>query len=295
MSASLRSYTPLHSKPLTRTKPWLWIRLLGRSLLYIVLICGAIIALLPFIWMVFEALKPTTEIYSASWLPTHFEWSNFPAALTTLPFGHFFLNSAIVTLANVIFQTSSSTIVAYGFARFQFKGRRFLFLLLVATLMIPYYVTLIPVFIEFDKLGWVNTFLPLIVPGIFGNAFYIFLMRQFFGSIPRELDEAAMVEGAGPLTILFRVLIPQSFPAMITVGIYTFLSTWNDFLNPLIYLNQMQNYTVAVGLEYFVGQYSSQWNYMMAVALLALIPCILIFFFAQRYFIQGIVVSSAEK
>lgn len=266
-----------------------------RFMLYAVLSGGAIFALLPFIWMLLEALKPNSQVYSASWLPTRLQWSNFWTSLTILPFGQFFLNSAIITLANVVFQTLSSTIVAYGFARFRFPGRRVLFMLLVATLMIPYYVTLIPVFIEFDKLGWVGTFLPLIVPGLFGNAFYIFLMRQFIASIPREMDEAAKVEGAGPWTILFRVLLPQSFPAMATVGIYTFLSTWNDFLNPLIYLNQMSRYTVAVGLQYFVGQYSSQWNDMMAVSLLALLPCIVLFFFAQKYFIQGIVVSSGEK
>jgi len=266
-----------------------------RTILYIILIGGALVTLLPLLWMVLEALKPNDEIYQTNWIPTHFAWGNFWAGLTVLPFGTFFLNSIIITFANVILQTASSTLIAYGFARFRFRGRGILFSILIGTLMIPYYVTLIPMYVEFDKLGWVNSFLPLIVPGAFGNAFYIFLMRQFFSAIPREMDEAAKVDGCGPFAILWRILLPQSKPALVTIGIFTFLATWNDFLNPLIYLNSMNNYTVAVGLQYFVGQYSSQWNLMMAVSLIALLPCILLFFFAQRYFIQGIVVSGSDK
>ncbi len=272
-----------------------WSRKIARITLHVVLIAGALVALLPFIWMIFEALKPNQEIYSANWLPSRFDWSNFLTGFTVLPFGQFFVNSAIVTIANVILQTASSTFVAYGFARFRFPGRNLLFMVLIATMMVPYYVMIIPMYVEFNSLGWVNTLLPLIVPGVFGNAFYIFLMRQFFSAIPREMDDSAKVDGCGPLAILWRILLPQSMPAMVTVGIFTFLGTWNDFLNPLIYLNSMQDYTVAVGLQYFVGQYASEWNVMMAMSLLALLPCLLIFFFAQKYFIQGIVVSGVDK
>ncbi|MCL4521112.1 MAG: carbohydrate ABC transporter permease [Firmicutes bacterium] len=280
--------------PIRPRKPMV-VRRIGRFVLYVVLIGGAILTLLPFVWMLLEALKPATEIYSTNWLPSKPVWSNFWQALTILPFGRFFLNSAIITLSNVILQTASSTMVAYGFSRFRFRGRNFLFMLLIATLMVPYYVTLIPVYVEFDKIGWVGTFLPLIVPAAFGNAFFIFLMRQFFSSIPKDMDESAKVDGASAWSILTRVLIPQSKPAMVTIAIFAFLGTWNDFLSPLIYLSNMNQYTVAVGLQYFVGQYTSEWNLMMAVSLLALLPCILLFFFAQKYFIQGIVVSSAEK
>lgn len=272
-----------------------WSKKIARITLHVILIAGALVTVLPFLWMVLEALKPNQEIYSANWIPSHLDWSNFMAGFTVLPFGQFFLNSAIVTLANVILQTASSTFVAYGFARFRFPGRNILFMILIATMMVPYYVTIIPMYVEFNALGWVNTLLPLIVPGAFGNAFYIFLMRQFFAAIPREMDDSAKVDGCGPVSILWRILLPQSKPALVTVGIFTFLSTWNDFLNPLIYLNSMQKYTVAVGLQYFVGQYSSEWNVMMAMSLLALFPCLLLFFFAQKYFIQGIVVSGVDK
>lgn len=264
-------------------------------MLYVVLIGGAILTVLPLLWMLVEALRPDNEMYQTNWIPSHLAWDNFITGLTVLPFGRFFLNSAIIAISNVFLQTASSTLVAYGFARFRFRGRSLLFSILIATLMIPSYVTLIPVYVEFSKLGWINTFLPLIVPGAFGNAFYIFLMRQFFAAIPREMDEAAKVDGCGPFATLWRILLPQSVPALVTVMIFTFLDAWNDFLSPLIYLNSQSNYTVAVGLQYFVGQYSSQWNQMMAVSLVVLLPCLLLFFFAQKVFIQGIVVSGAEK
>lgn len=267
----------------------------GRAILHIVLIGGAVCMILPFLWMVFEALKPNTEIYSSNWIPSHFAWGNFVAGLTALPFGRYFLNSALITLANVVLQTFSSAWVAYGFSRFQFRGRNILFMILVATMMVPYYVTLIPTYLEFSKLGWVNSFLPLIIPGAFGVPFYVFMMRQFLAGISREVDEAAKVDGCGPIATFFKIILPQAKPVIVTIAIFTFLGTWNDFLNPLVFINSQQKYTVALGLQYFVGQFSSQWNLMMVVALIALVPCILLFFFAQKYFTQGLVISASEK
>lgn len=219
---------------------------------------------------------------------------NFPIALTKSPFGRYMLNTLVIMFFGTIGTVASSAMVAYGFARFRFKGRLAFFMILMSTIMLPSQITLIPTFVVFKWLGWYDTFLPLIVPAFFANAWDVFLFRQFFMGIPRELDEAATMDGCGPLRILRHVILPQSVPVIVTVTISTMIYIWNDFFSPLIYLQSQEKYTVAVGLQNFSALYFNQAHLQSAGALMMLLPPVIVFFFAQRYFIQGTVVSGVK-
>jgi multiple sugar transport system permease protein len=221
-------------------------------------------------------------------------WDNFLNAITTVPFGRYLRNTLVIILFGTIGTVASCTLVAYGFARFRARGLPVLFLLLLSTIMLPPQVTLIPAFVIFRRIGWYDTLLPLIVPAFFANAWDVFLLRQFFMSLPIELDDAARIDGCGPWGILWRVIIPQSWPALVTVTIFTVLYAWNDFYSPLIYLQSQQNWTVALGLQSFNALYSNQGNLLMAASVLMVLPPVLIFFFAQRLFIQGVVISGIK-
>jgi multiple sugar transport system permease protein len=219
---------------------------------------------------------------------------NFPIALTKSPFGRYMLNTLVIMFFGTIGTVASSAMVAYGFARFRFRGRLAFFMILMSTIMLPSQITLIPTFVVFKWLGWYDTFLPLIVPAFFANAWDVFLFRQFFMGIPRELDEAATMDGCGPLRILRHVILPQSVPVIVTVTISTMIYIWNDFFSPLIYLQSQEKYTVAVGLQNFSALYFNQAHLQSAGALMMLLPPVIVFFFAQRYFIQGTVVSGVK-
>jgi multiple sugar transport system permease protein len=221
-------------------------------------------------------------------------WENFPNAMTIVPFGKYIQNTMLIVLTTMIGVLLSCTLVAYGFSRFRARWIDALFLILLSTIMLPPQVTLIPTFVFFQKIGWYNTFLPLIVPAFFANAWDVFLLRQFFMSVPIEMDEAAKIDGAGPLQVLVFILIPQAWPAIATVAIFHFLYAWNDFLGPLIYLQSDDKFTVAMGLQAFQGLYSRQLTSMMAAATVTMLPCLVLFFIAQRFFIQGIVVSGIK-
>jgi multiple sugar transport system permease protein len=221
-------------------------------------------------------------------------WDNFTEAMTTVPFGRYLLNTLTVVLFGTIGTVASCTVVAYGFARFSARGLPVLFLLLLSTIMLPPQVTLIPTFIIFRQIGWYDTLLPLIVPAFFANAWDVFLLRQFFMTLPVELDDAARIDGCGPFGILWHVVIPQSWPALITVTIFTILYAWNDFYAPLIYLQSQDHWTVALGLQSFNALYGSQGNLLMAASVLMVLPPVLIFFFAQRLFVQGVVISGIK-
>ena len=223
-----------------------------------------------------------------------FHWDNFVAAFSAAPFGRYALNTLIVVLFGTIGTVASCTLVAYGFARFRARGLKVLFLVLLSTIMLPVQVTLIPTFIIFKQIGWYDTLLPLIVPAFFANAWDVFLLRQFFMSLPVELDDAARIDGCGPWGILRHIIIPQSWPALVTVTIFTVLYAWNDFYAPLIYLQSQEHWTLALGLQSFNALYSNQGNLRMAASLLMVLPPVLIFFFAQRLFIQGVVVSGLK-
>jgi multiple sugar transport system permease protein len=225
------------------------------------------------------------------------QWSNFAAAWRSLPlpFHWFLLNTYTITVICVIGQTLSCSLVAYGFARFRFHGRGVLFLLMLSTMMLPAQVTMIPLFLIWSKLHAVDTFIPLTVPAFFAtSAFSIFLLRQFFLGLPRELDEAAMIDGCGPFRIWWQILMPLCRPAVITVAVLTFLASWDDFAGPLIYLHRLENYTVSLALRMFQDQYGTDYSLIMAAALVHIVPPVVLFFIAQRYFVKGIAMSGLK-
>ena len=272
-------------------------RRIGLGISYVLCIAISLVMLVPFVWLVRSSLMTLDQIFvfPPEWIPNPWTWSNYPDAMNTVDFKRYFFNTIVISVLVVAGATITSTMAAYGFARLRWKGRDLVFGIMLSTLMLPYAVTLIPSFIIWSKLGLVNTIVPLTLPAWFGGGmFSIFLLRQFFRTIPRDLDEAAMLDGASPPRILWDVVIPLSRPALITVAIFTFLGTWNDFLNPLIYLTDERTYTLALGLLSFKGLYNSEWGLMMAASTVVLLPTVVLFFIAQRYFIQGIAVTGIK-
>jgi multiple sugar transport system permease protein len=267
-----------------------------RVLLYLLAIAGAALFLLPLFFMVSSSLKPDYQIldFPPRWIPNPPRWQNYPEALTYVPFGRFTLNTLIIAAGAIIGNLLSCTLVAYGFARLRAPGKNFLFILMLTTMMLPYPVTMIPIYVEFKTLGWINTFLPLIVPAFFGSPFYIFLLRQFFLNIPRELEDAAFIDGANRVQILWRIILPISMPAIATIAIFNFQGVWNDFLPPLIYLHDQSKYTVALGLNFFRSTYTVRWGYLMAACVVTMLPMVIIFFLAQKRFIEGISLSGLK-
>ena len=276
-------------------------RYAGTIIHYAALVLLAIIFMLPCYWTVVTSFKPADEIliFPPEWLPAVPRWSNYMEVWQVVPYGRWFLNTVAVAVLGVIGQVGTATLVAYGFARFRFPGRDFLFLITLGTLILPAEVLLIPTFLIFRDLGWLNTLLPLIVPLYFGGgAFYIFLLRQFFLTLPRDFDEAAKIDGAGALTILWFVLAPLAKPALTTAAILSFLAQWNNFFQALIYLNSPNRFTLALGISYFQLQGSSggkpMTQLLMAAALMMALPCIVLFFVGQRYFVQGVTMSGIK-
>ena len=261
------------------------------------IVLGGIFAF-PFFWMLSSALKPEYQIFvwPPQWIPDPIMWSNFREALGNplLPFHLFFRNTMIIEVAVLAGRLLSCTLVAYGFARLEAPGKNVLFTVLLATLMLPAPVTMIPKFILFNKLGWVNTFLPLTVPAWFGEAYAIFLMRQFFLSIPRELEEAARIDGASTFQVIRYVIVPLSVPVLTVIAVLTFKDNWNDFMNPLIYLNDAKLYTLAVGLAFFNGQFDVDMNLLMAASVVVMLPLVILFFIAQRAFVEGITLTGLK-
>jgi multiple sugar transport system permease protein len=269
-------------------------RLVGRGAAYLALIIGAVVFLLPFAWMVTTALKSNQSAlsYPPTFLPDGFHWGNFAAAWEALPFNTFLVNSIVITVLSVVGSVVFSTISAYAFARFRARWRNLMFALLLGTMMIPGEVIIVPDFILFNKLKLVDTIWPIVWPYWFGYAFFIFLLRQFMLTIPRELDEAAHIDGAGHLRVLFRIIVPQMKPAIATVTVFAFIWSWNNFLYPLIYLRDQSKYTMPLGLQLFVSaQYITRYNQMMAISLLMLVPVVIVFLIAQRSFVRGITLT----
>lgn len=270
-----------------------------RVVAYVLLVGLGIIYVFPLVWLVSTSLKPDYELIT--WppriIPETILWSNYPTAWTMHPFTTYLGNTIIITVLAGVGQVFSASVVAYGFARLRFPGRDFLFGVVIATLMLPYLVTLVPLYVLFRKLGWVDTFLPLIVPSYFGgSAFYVFLLRQFFMSIPAELSDAAKIDGCSDLGIYLRVIMPLARPGIAAAAVFTFMANWNDFMGPLIYLNTESKRTLTLGLRDFISASSqeTQFQYLMAVSAIAILPVLVVFFFAQKYFIQGVVLSGIK-
>lgn len=264
---------------------------------YLLMTAIGLVLITPLLWMVFTSLKPMEEIvhYTPTFFPEKIVWQNYLDTITAFPFWRYARNTLLITVLVVFGNVLSNSFIAYGFAKLDFPGKKLMFALVLSTMMIPGFVTMIPQYVLFSKIGWVGTYLPLIVPSFFGNAFNIFLMRQFYLSINDELIEAAEIDGANHFYIWSRLMLPLTKPALITIAINSFNAAWNDFLGPLLYIQDQEKYTLQIGLQVFQNQATTQWNYLMAGATLVLIPTILMFFFAQRYFIEGMDLTGGSK
>lgn len=256
----------------------------------------ALIIAAPFIWMILTSFKDMSEIYvyPPKWLPEKFNFDNYVKAFTAAPFGRYYANSLIVAFAVTLGQLITCSMAAFAFARLKFKGRDILFYVFLGTMMIPYNVTMIPSFMVLYWLGWIDSYYALIVPGL-ASAFGTFLLRQFFITIPRELEEAAYIDGATKLQVLRRIIIPLAKPALATLAIFTFMGVFNDFIWALIVVNSEQMQTVQLGLAIFRDRYLTEWDLLMAGSVTAVLPILIVFFFAQKYFIQGITLSGLKE
>ena len=282
-------------------RPWQSKRLVTavtKSVTFLILVGAALLFLLPLFWMISTSLKPKEQIfaYPLVWLPDPPQWVNYSKALNNPSFKFllFLQNSLYYAITATIGTVISCALVAYAFARLRWWGRDVWFVITLSTMMIPGPVVLIPLFLIFKDMGWVGTFKPLIVPAFMGAPFFLFLLRQFFLTIPIDLSDAARIDGASDWGIFWRVILPLTQPALATVALFTFLGCWNDFLGPLIFLNDGNKYTLAVGLAAFRGQYRTQWDLMMAAATVITLPIVVIFFFAQKRFIQGITLTGMK-
>lgn len=267
--------------------------------LYMSLILGAILILAPVVWMLSTSLKDPSHLFDfpPQWIPNPVRWDNYPTALNTMNFAITFRNTVYVTFMEMLGSTVSSLLVAYGFARMRFPGKNFLFMLVLATMMLPGQVTMVPKFILFRILGWIDTFNPLWVPSFFGRPFFIFLLNQFFLTIPKELDEAARIDGCGSFRILTRILLPQLKPALAALTIFGFMGAWNEFMNPLIYINSRAKWTLVLALNAFQSPLepgAPVTHLIMAASLVVALPCMIVFLLAQKYFIEGVVFSGMK-
>jgi len=286
--------TPARSERIRRKST---ANLISKTITYTLLIAGSALILIPFYWMISSSLKEPGLIFKSppQWIPNPVLWRNYLEAMTAMPFHLYLRNTCIITFVALVGQVMSSSVVAYGFARMRFPGRDFWFIVLLATIMLPPQVTLIPIFKIFTSIGWYDTFYPLTVPAFFGGGvFFIFLLRQFFLTIPLEMDEAAKIDGAGTFGIFWRIILPQAKPALATVAIFSFMWHWNDFLGPLIYLGDSNKRTLALALWAFQGEHATDWHLLMAASTVIMFPLLVLFFTAQKYFIQGVVISGVK-
>lgn len=270
---------------------------LKKATIYLVLVAIAAVLVIPLIWMLSASLKGNEEIFTIppTWIPKEIHWENYAEVFDRMPFLAYLRNTTFITVLTIIGTVFSSSLVAYAFACLRWPGRDKIFIFVIATMMLPLHVIMIPLFVIFKELHWLNTYKPLIVPAFLGGgAFNIFLLRQFFLTIPRELFDAARIDGLSEWHIYWKIAMPLARPALITVAILTFMFTWNDFLGPLIYLSDQAKNTLALGLALFVGQHQTEWGILMAASIIMMIPIVAIFFFFQRYFIKGFAMSGMK-
>jgi multiple sugar transport system permease protein len=271
-------------------------RLLQKAILFLIAAAGSMVFLIPFAWMFSTAGKPGDLVWQIPpvWIPPHYNWQNFIDSWAMLPFATFYMNTLKITLLTVAGVLVSSSLAGFAFARLRFPGRNMLFLIVLSTMMLPFHVTIIPQYMLFAKMGWVNTLKPLWVQWWFGDAFSIFLLRQFFMTIPFELDDAARIDGCSRFGVFLRIILPLAAPALAVVAIFEFTWSWNNFFSPLIYLNSIELFPVALGLRQFIQRAGNDLQFMMAQTVIFVIPVLVLFFFAQMKFIQGIVVTGVK-
>jgi len=269
---------------------------IGRVGTYALLVVFSAVFIFPFLWLVSTSVKPDSQVMvmPPQWIPHPFMWSNYSKGLTFVPFFLFLKNTLIICIANVIGVLISCPMVAYGLSVIPWKGRDVLFYVILSTMMLPFQVVMVPLFTVFTWLRWIDTFLPLTVPAFLGNAFFIFLLRQFFMTIPKDLIDAAKIDGCSDFQTYRRIILPLAKPVLATVALFTFMGSWNDFLGPLIYLFNQDKYTVSMGLAMFSSQYGSYWGMLMAVSTVVTVPIIVLFFLTQRTFIQGITLTGIK-
>ena len=270
--------------------------LIQKTVIHLTLLAGVSLMFIPLMWTISTSLKSPGEVYlfPPTWIPNEIMWSNYYRAVTAIPFFLYLWNTVFITAVSIVGKVISITLVAFAFARLRWWGRDVMFIVMLATMMLPPHITLIPQFIMFKWLGWIDTFLPLIVPTFFGGPYLTFLVRQYLLAIPRELDDAARIDGCSDFGLYWRIIMPLAKPAVLIVVIFVFNGTWNEFLLPLIYLHNPDLFTLALGLRMFQGEASTSWNLLMAASLLSMLPVIILFFVTQRHFIQGIVFTGVK-
>lgn len=271
-------------------------RRISHLCIYLILVLLTVVFAFPLLWMVSSSLKSTNEFFRPGihlWVE-NIQWGNYKEALSKFPFFLYLRNTLTVTLCNVTFSCLSCSLVAYGFARVYAPGKQFIFMLMLSTMMLPGQVTMIPNYILFRNLGWLDSLYPLIVPSLFGSAFHIFLLRQFYMRMPDNLEDAAKIDGCGYFATWLRIYLPLTRPALASIAIFCFMGSWNDFMGPLIYINTQKYKTLALGLRAFVSEYTSDTNLLMAASLVVIMPCIILFFCCQKYFIQGITFTGTK-
>jgi len=269
---------------------------LNKLVVYVILILFSLAFIVPFLWLISGSLKSSTELFADPpiWIPEVLNWSNYKEAFSAFPFFLYLKNTLIIVLFTCIGAVLSNSLIAYGFSRIDWKYRDGIFIIVLATLMLPFQVIMIPLFLLFKDIGWIGTYYPLIVPHFFGNAFFIFLLRQFFKGIPKELSEAAKMDGANEFIVFWKVILPLSKPILATVVIFQFIEAWRDFLGPLIFLSDNSLYTLSLGVQQIMSQNDPRWGLLMAIGVAMTLPIIIIFFFLQRYFIEGITFTGSK-
>ena len=260
------------------------------------LILASAFFIVPFLWMASTSLKDITQVFTfpPEWIPRPFNWNNYVEATEYIPFFSYLKNTVSITVLSTLGVIISCPLVAYSFAKLEWRGRDSMFIITIAVMMIPAQVTMIPLFLLFNKIGWVGTPLPLIIPAFFGVPFSIFLLRQFFKGLPDTLRDAAKVDGASEFRIYWQIMLPLAQPAVLAVGLFQFMASWTDFMGPLIYLTNEGQYTLSLGLQQFQSQKGTEWGLMMAVSTMMTLPVVILFFFLQKTFIQGITFSGIK-